>query len=73
MKDTTIREILFGSGVKLEKPIDRSQIITYPIAKNGERYRSYQYRKDDGFILCLIEMIEKLEERIGKLEVAKKK
>ncbi len=72
MKDKTLREVLFGSGAKMTKPVTRTQGIEFPVSKDGEKYRKYTYRKDDGFVLYLIEMIEKLEERIGVLEKKKK-
>lgn len=72
MKDKTIREILFGVGSTVNKPKGRSSTMTFGAAKDGEKYRRYNYRNDDGFILTLIEMIEALEDRIKLLEKKKK-
>lgn len=73
MKDKTLRAILFGDTAKLTKPTERSQKLEIPAAKYGEKYRRYEYRKDDGFILTLIEMIERLEDRVSALESKKRK
>lgn len=71
IKDKTLRAVLFGDTVELEFPKTRSQRITFPMAKDGDKDRTYAYRKDDGFILTLIEMIEKLEARVEALEKSK--
>ena len=72
-KDNKLRKILFGNYVGFGKKIDRGSALEYQIAKNGDKYRLYKFRSDDGLFLCLIEMIEKLEERIKLLENKKTK
>jgi len=72
-KDKAIREILLGktSGKNWFRPNSRTTSIEFP--SNGtEPHRNYLYMSDDGFILHLIRMIEKLEERIEVLETKKK-
>jgi len=73
MKDKTLREVLFGSSIKMERPKTRGQIIEFPAANEDDKYRIYKYSKDNGFILCLIKKIEKLEDKILSLENIKKK
>lgn len=72
MKDKNLREILFGEGFEAAPVKHRQQVFSFPAVEVEEKDRVYKYRKDDGFILTLIKMIEKLEDRISILEKKKK-
>lgn len=72
MKDKVLRAVLFGPTAGMEMPKTRSQNITIPSGKDGQMARQYRYYRDDGFVLTLIEMIEKLEARLEVLEAKKR-
>ena len=72
IKDKILRNVLFGRDANFNNDLSgRSKNIQFGIAKDGDKFRSYNYRNDDGFILTLIEMIEKLEEKVAILEKTK--
>lgn len=69
MKDKKLRQLLWGSTFEIGTgKLERTSNLVYPAASNGEKFRQYRFRTDDGFILTIIQMIEKLEEKVEELE-----
>lgn len=69
---TKLQKILFGKTSEIEVPNCRSYDLKIP--SNGEEgERCITYMADDGLILYFIRRIEKLEERVSKLESKKSK
>lgn len=74
MKDKNFRKLMLGNTFKEIPPVDEFRIVTLDFPSNGvEKYRSCTYMAGDGFILHLIRMIEKLENRVTTLESNSKK
>lgn len=71
IKDKTLRAVLFGTKAEFSYPKNRTQHMTIPAKETGDKFRFYEFGGDDGFILFLIKMIEKLEDRIISLESKK--
>lgn len=73
-KDKKFRLFFFGkNGNGLDSITDKERSTTVMIesAKAGEPHRHFKFRTDDGFIIHLLEQIEKLNERLNEIENAK--
>ncbi len=69
MIDKKLRALVFGAATKYENFTGKDRSQTWHLPSLGEEpYRSYTWGRDDGFVVVLIRMIEKLERRIAELE-----
>ena len=66
-KDKKLRTFIIGNSKV--NGVGHSRLTDFEIPSNGvEPYRKFTYMTDDGFLVQLIRMIEKLEKRIEVLE-----
>lgn len=72
-KDNFIRKYLFGRYFSIENNGKNSKTFRFGYSTRNNNYMDKEFiiRTDDGFIQTLLEKIDKLEERIEKLEVKK--
>ena len=67
MLSKTIRDILFGKNVILNK-VEKSQrsiTFTFPAVDDNDILREIKFSANDGFVLYLIKRIEKLENKVN--------
>jgi hypothetical protein len=69
-----LKEVLFGKGSEINgfKIGDRRSVFNFPKVEEGDVDRKVVVRAEDGLVLYFVKRIEKLEERLEKLENNKK-
>ena len=68
---TKLKNCLLGDTAHIEGKRARVSIWEFPSVGEGDKMRHIEFPFADGFLLYLIKRIEKLEERVEKLEVKK--
>ncbi len=72
-RSKTLTKILFGTKSNLEGDIEKNKTTTFTYSKLGNLFQNRAtWRNDDGLVQHLLERIDDLEERLGRIEALEK-